>query len=352
MDKKAFVRKILAIDDDTDFCYAVTRIVSRLGHEAVTAATAAEARKAAGAGDIDLILLDVGLPDGNGLDLLPGFKALDPSPEVIIITGAGDARGAELAINNGAWDYIEKSASARDISLTVSRALQYREERQRAMRGDQVSRLKCEDIIGSGSRMKKALDAVARAAACEANVLITGETGTGKELFARAVHRNSERADRKLVTVDCASLPENLAENLLFGHQKGVYTGADANTRGLIKMADGSSLFLDEIGELSLGMQKTLLRVLQEKRFRPLGAERRCKAIFDSLPRPTGTWRKWLSRGGFEKTCYTGCVLCTSTCPPCGIGARISRSFPGITWTVAATGWESVTRGFPVIFWR
>lgn len=280
MDNPLAGRKILAIDDDDDFCYAVTRIVSRLGHEAVTAATAAQAREAAEAGEFDLILLDVGLPDGNGLDLLPGFKALSSSPEVVIITGAGDARGAELAILNGAWDYIEKSASAKDISLTISRVLQYRQERQRALGMDQVTSLKREAIVGSGPQVKKALDAVAKAAACDVNVLITGETGTGKELFARAVHLNSERSGRELVIVDCASLPENLAENLLFGHKKGVYTGADASAEGLIKMADGGSLFLDEIGELSLSMQKTLLRVLQEKRFRPLGGGKEIQSNF------------------------------------------------------------------------
>ena len=301
MDNKTCGRKVLAIDDDQDFCYAVTRIVSRLGHEVVTAATADEARKAAKAGDIDLILLDVGLPDGNGLDLLPGFKALEPSPEVVIITGAGDATGAELAINNGAWDYIEKSASARDISLTVSRVLQYRQERQRAMRIDQITSLKRENIIGSGPRMKKALDAVAAAAACEANVLISGETGTGKELFARAVHRNSGRAGHDLVIVDCASLPENLTENLLFGHKKGVYTGADANARGLIKMADGSSLFLDEIGELSLAMQKTLLRVVQEKRFRPLGGGEEVESDFRLIAATNRDLDAMVREGRFRK---------------------------------------------------
>ena len=272
-----------------------------MGHKVTTASTAAQASAAARQTEFDLILLDVGLPDGNGLDLLPEFKNLPSSPEVVIITGAGDARGAELAIHNGAWDYIEKSASAKDISLTVSRVLQYRQERRRALGHDQVFSLKRDAIVGTGPLVKKALDAVARAAACEANVLITGETGTGKELFARAVHKNSDRSGHEMVVVDCASLPENLAENLLFGHKKGVYTGADASSEGLIKMADGGSLFLDEIGELSLSLQKSLLRVLQEKRFRPLGGGKEIQSNFRLIAATNRDLEAMAEEGRFRK---------------------------------------------------
>ncbi|MCG8620057.1 MAG: sigma-54 dependent transcriptional regulator [Desulfobacterales bacterium] len=263
--------RILVVDDDEEFCYGIRRIVSRLGHGCRSVATMAEAREAAASDIFDLVLLDVGLPDGSGLDLLPELKSLEPPPEVVIITGAGDAGGAELAILNGAWDYIEKSASARDISLTVSRVLQYHTARRKAAEADRVTRLVRERIIGSSAPMQKALDKVARAAGSDANVLVTGETGTGKELFAKAVHENSPRSGGELVTVDCASMPENLAENILFGHKKGVYTGADAEKSGLIARADKGTLFLDEIGELTTALQKKLLRVLQEKRFRPLG---------------------------------------------------------------------------------
>ena len=272
--------RILAIDDDEEFCYAIRRIVGRLGHGFMSAATVARARECVASGAFDLILLDVGLPDGNGLDLLPELKNLPSGPEVVIITGAGDARGAELAITNGAWDYIEKTASAKEISLTIRRVLQYHGERKKALGPEQVLSLKRDSIIGESPGMKKALDKVARAAACDANILITGQTGTGKELFANAVHANSDRSGHDLVVVDCAAMPENLAENLLFGHKKGSYTGADANSRGLIAMADRGSLFLDEIGELPLTLQKTLLRVLQEKRFRPLGGGREISSDF------------------------------------------------------------------------
>lgn len=298
---KRTAKQILAVDDDPSFCYALGRIVGRLGHQMDQAATFAQAREAAEKGTFDLILLDVGLPDGSGLDLLPAFKALDPCPEVVIITGAGDARGAELAILNGAWDYIEKSASAKDISLTISRALAYQEEREKARATESLTRLRREAVIGNSPGMKKALDEVARAAGCEANVLITGETGTGKELFARAIHANSSRAGQELVIVDCAALPENLAENLLFGHKKGVYTGADASAQGLIQMADQGSLFLDEIGELSLGLQKTLLRVIQEKRFRPLGSGREITSDFRLICATNRDLDEMVEDGRFRK---------------------------------------------------
>ena len=289
--------QVLIVDDDPDFCYAVGRIVGRLGHGVTTADTLACARDAAASKDFGLVLLDVGMPDGSGLNLLPELKALASDPEVVIITGEGDAAGAELAILNGAWSYIEKTASAREISLALSRALQYREERLKAQYPDSVTSLKRERIIGSSTRMKKALDDVAKAAACDAGVLITGETGTGKEVFARAVHANSRRRDHELVVVDCAALPENLGENLLFGHTKGSYTGADASRDGLIMAAHRGSLFLDEVGELSLVLQKILLRVLQEKRFRPLGRE---KEVFSDFRLIAATNRNldWMAQEG------------------------------------------------------
>ncbi|WDP90684.1 MAG: sigma-54-dependent Fis family transcriptional regulator [Desulfobacter sp.] len=300
MNKEA-AGQVLVIDDDPDFCYAVNRILGRLGHGSTTVDTLASARQAVVSADFSLVLLDVGLPDGSGLDLLPELKGLPADPEVVIITGAGDARGAELAILNGAWSYIEKTASAKEISLAVSRALQYREERLKARRPDLVTSLKREQIIGSSPRMKQALDEVAKASACDAGLLITGETGTGKELFARAVHMNSRRRDHELVVVDCAALPETLGENLLFGHKKGVYTGADASRDGLIKAAHQGSLFLDEVGELPLGLQKILLRVLQEKRFRPLGQDREVFSDFRLIAATNRDLGKMAEEGRFRK---------------------------------------------------
>ena len=189
--------------------------------------------------------------------------------------------------------------------MTITRVLQYRAERKKSLDTPpdtpEIKYLKRESIIGNSLKMKASLDLVAKAAACDANVLITGETGTGKELFAKAIHRNSCRESHDLVTVDCASLPENLAENLLFGHKKGIYTGADDNSIGLIKMADRGTLFLDEIAELSLSLQKNFLRVLQERKFRPLGGGKEIKSDFRLIAATNRDLDQMVLKGLFRK---------------------------------------------------
>ncbi len=226
-----------------------------------------------------MVFLDVRMPDGNGLEALPKIAETPAAPEVIIITGFGDPDGAELAMKCGAWDYIEKGASVKDMSLSLERALQYRREKT-DNRKPNVIALKREDIYGNSPKLRACLNLVAQAAGSEANILITGETGTGKELFAQAIHRNSPRAAKNFVVVDCAALPETLAESLLFGHEKGTFTGAEKPQEGLVRQAHGGTLFLDEVGELPLALQKTFLRVLQERRFRPLGSTREVESDF------------------------------------------------------------------------
>lgn len=293
--------KILAVDDDDIFCYALKRIAGRMEHEFASASTIKAALDMVSNTEFDLILLDVGLPDGNGLSILPRLKQLPSRPEVVIITGAGDAQGAELAITNGAWDYLEKTASSKTIALTMTRVIQYRKEKQKSKHLTQVTPLKRDTIIGASPEIKKCLEQVAKAAECRANVLITGDTGTGKELFARAIHENSLQADREIIVVDCASLPENLAENLLFGHEKGVYTGADKEGKGLIQMADKGTLFLDEIGELTLPLQKKFLRVLQEKKFRPLGSKKEIQSDFRIIAATNKDLDAMADQGSFRK---------------------------------------------------
>lgn len=271
---------ILIIDDDPDFCYALDRTVSRLGHTTVQCDSLSQCKKIMLDEEIDAVFLDVMLPDGNGLTLMPEFKDHKSQPEIIIITGAGDSEGAELAISNGAWDYINKGTSVKKITLTLERALQYRTERQQANQNVVKVALKREDIIGSSSSISTCFDQVAQCAGNDVNVIITGETGTGKELFARAIHDNSPRAEAPFVVVDCASLSESLAESILFGYKKGAFTGADRNERGLILEADSGTLFLDEIGELPLSMQKTFLRILQERTVRPVGGREEIKCNF------------------------------------------------------------------------
>ncbi|MEW6261953.1 MAG: sigma-54 dependent transcriptional regulator [Thermodesulfobacteriota bacterium] len=268
---------ILIIDDDAHVCDLLSRAVRRMGHEPDSAQTLTEGLTRARAGDYGVVFLDVRMPDGNGLDYLPEIKKAPSQPEVIIITAVGDPDGAELAIANGAWDYMPKQTSLKEMSLTLLRALQFRAEKKSRR---PLTALKRDGIIGRSPKLNVCLDLVAQAAASEAPVLIYGETGTGKEVFAQAIHVNGARAGQRLVVVDCAALPENLVESILFGHEKGSFTGADKSRAGVIKQADGGTLFLDEIGELPLNVQKAFLRVLQENRFRPVGGQAEVESNF------------------------------------------------------------------------
>lgn len=292
--------KILIIDDDEDICYALSRLVRRMDHEADCAATLKEGLDKISSEDVDVLLLDVRMPDGNGLDVLPQIQAASEAPEVIISTGYGDADGAELAINSGAWDYIEKSSSAKAIRLSLTRALQYREEKKTAALTNIVMPLRRKNIIGDSPQIHTCLDMLAQAALSDINVLITGETGTGKELFAQAIHNNSARSQRSFVVVDCAALPDTLVESLLFGHVKGSFTGADKDREGLIKQADGGTLFLDEVGELPLALQKAFLRVLQEHHCRPVGSKSEVKSDFRLVAATNRSLETMVTAGSFR----------------------------------------------------
>ncbi len=259
---------ILIIDDDQEICETLSSLGTRLSHHCRSAHSLSAGRIAAGQEHFDILFLDVRLPDGNGLDLLPELMEMADPPEVIILTGKGDPDGAELAIQGGAWDYILKPSSVREITLTLGRALKYREEKKTRAEGDILNVSK---VVGTSPRMKACFKLMAQAARSDSNLLITGETGTGKELFARTIHENSSRSSGKFVFVDCASLTESLVESTLFGYRKGAFTGAQDNRIGLIKLADHGTLFLDEVGEMPLSIQKAFLRVLQERTFRAVG---------------------------------------------------------------------------------
>lgn len=272
--------KILIVDDDEMMCSTLSSLVERKGHEATSAMTLREGLDHAASGEFDVVFLDVKMPDGNGLATLPQIESSPSAPEVIIVTGFGDPNGAELAIKSGAWDYIEKGFSIKEITLSLERALQYRQEKQEVAHSRKTVPLKREHIIGSSIALNSCLELVAQSAESDANVFITGETGTGKELFARAVHQNSLRSKENFVVVDCTSLPETLVESLLFGHEKGSFTGAERTQDGLVRQAHKGTLFLDEVGELPITLQKAFLRVLQEHRFRPLGSNKEVTSDF------------------------------------------------------------------------
>jgi two-component system NtrC family response regulator len=290
--------QILIIDDEAFIRDILSSRVFRLGHEALEAENLYVARDILARHPVDLVFLDVNLPDGSGLAALPEIKSSPSAPEVIIVTAVGTEDGAALAIQNGAWDYITKPFRKEDIILLIRRSLEYR---QAHMAAGNTAVLDTSDIVGSSVALRKSISQVARSAANTANVFIQGETGTGKELFARAIHDNCRLTPGNYVVVDCAAMPEALTESVLFGHVKGAFTGAEKNAEGLIRGADKGTLFLDEIGELPMTIQKAFLRVLQERRFRPVGSSREVQSEFRLISATNRDLDKMVAQGRFRK---------------------------------------------------
>ncbi len=304
---------ILIIDDEELIRESLSLRVERLGHQAGATATLNEGLEALGKEYFDLVFLDVNLPDGNGLDALATIKQSPSKPEVIIITAVGSSQGAAMAIQNGAWDYITKPFSKDEIVLHIERTIEYRIAKQQQA---QPIAIDSASIIGQSGRIKDCINQVAQCSIRDANVLILGETGTGKELFATAIHDNSPTISGDYVVVDCAALPDALIESVLFGYVKGAFTGADKSSAGLVKKADGGTLFLDEVGELPLSMQKTFLRVLQEKKFRPVGSSKETTSNFRLISATNRDLGQMVEEGTFRKDLFHRLKTISITLPP------------------------------------
>lgn len=304
---------ILIIDDDPEVCTTMESMITRMGLSCSTAASLTQGLEKLEAHDVDVVFLDVRLPDGDGLAALPRIKDAPSRPEVIILTGQGDPDGAELAIQGGVWDYLVKPSPVKQTRLTLQRAIGYRSEKQTKSK---LVALNTEGVIGNSPAMRKCFDVVAMAAQSNFSVLITGETGTGKELFARTIHRNSQRSQKAFIVVDCAALPEHLMESILFGHKKGSFTSANQNRSGLVKQADGGTLFLDEVGELNPNAQKVFLRVLQERKFRPVGARSEMSSDFRLMAATNRELPKIVEKGRFREDLYYRLKAITLNLPP------------------------------------
>ncbi|UZP68325.1 sigma-54 dependent transcriptional regulator [Desulfovibrio mangrovi] len=261
--------RIVIVDDELMVRTMLGDVAESMDHEVHAAPDISGGLALARETGCDIVYLDVLLPDGNGLEHLSAFKQLPSQPEIIVITSFGDPDGAELAVRHGVWDYLQKPLVVDQVKLSLARALAFRQQKENANNLKAFSR---PEIIGNSPALQQAISLAKEAASTSVNVLLQGETGTGKELFARAIHQNSPRSARPFVTLDCASITESLLESQLFGHVKGSFTGADRSREGLLKLAHGGTLFLDEIGDLPLHIQGAFLRALETKRFRPLGA--------------------------------------------------------------------------------
>jgi DNA-binding NtrC family response regulator len=265
--------RILVVDDEPEMVENCARLLRRVGYRVLATTDPERALALLESERPDLLLTDVKMPGMDGLELMRRAHDLDPTLPVIVVTAFASIESAVAAIKAGAFDYLPKTFSVDQLTVGVERAL-----RQRALgvenlnlRAQLAAALGLENVIGRSPAMAQVFELVKKAARSEANILILGESGTGKELIARAVHANSPRVAHPFVPVDCASLPENLLESELFGHEKGAFTGAVRTKPGLMEIAEGGTLFLDEIGELPLGLQSKLLRALQERQIRRVG---------------------------------------------------------------------------------
>ena len=268
--------RILIADDEEIVIRSCMRILSGGGFEMDSAHNGLEALKKVTEGNFDLLILDIKMPKMNGLEVLQRVKESHPDIDVIMITGLNEIGTAVKAMKLGAFDYLPKPFDPEELELVVARALERRKLLQENLnlKSQASERYSFENIIGSSPPMQQVYRLVARCSPTNSTVLLRGESGTGKELIARAIHYNSLRKDRPFVTVDCASLSENLLESELFGHVKGSFTGAVSNKEGLLDTADGGTLFLDEIGNITMSTQAKLLRFIQERTFKAVGDTR------------------------------------------------------------------------------
>ncbi len=265
--------KILVIDDEEIVCLSCQRILTEEGYEVQTRLSGPEGLKLLAEEPFDLVIVDLKMPGMDGIEVLQAIKRDYPQTPVIMITGYATVESAVEAMKSGAFDYLPKPFTPDEVAVVVKKALETRSMMLENiyLRGEIQAKYRFENIIGNSKKMQEIYRLIAKVAPTNSTVLITGESGTGKELIARAIHYNSSRKDRQFVPVDCAVLSEHLLESELFGHIKGSFTGAIVTKPGLFEVADGGSLFLDEIGNISLAMQSKLLRVIQEREFTPVG---------------------------------------------------------------------------------
>lgn len=281
--------KILVVDDERDLRESLKQILTGMGHHVLTAETGEEAlhllqekvpekelEKTSETPDsIHMVLLDVNMPGMSGLQVLREIRSRDPSITVLIITAHGNIRDAVEAMREGAYNYIEKPVQESDLEALIQKASDAHVlVHQMGLSSPKLTLDNGEEFIGNSKEMRAVFQVIQRLGQVITSVLIRGENGTGKELVARAIHFNSLRKDRPFVAVNCAAIPENLIESELFGHEKGAFTGADQRHIGKFQSAEGGTLFLDEIGDITAAMQVKLLRVLQERKFTPVGSNR------------------------------------------------------------------------------
>jgi DNA-binding NtrC family response regulator len=310
--------KLLVVDDEQSMRQLLSLVFGREGYEVRTARTGREALEILRLSAVDVIISDVKMPDMSGIELLREVRAIAPDTPVIMMTAFATIETAREAFKLGADDFVQKPFDVDELKEIVRRAfdkLQLVEE-NRAFRRAQAERGRLDQIIGRSRRMQAVYQMIEQVAPLNSTVLITGESGTGKELVARAIHNLSPRADKPFVSVNCGAFTETLLESELFGYRKGAFTGATQNRKGLFEAAGHGTIFLDEVGEMSPAMQVKLLRVLQERKVRPLGSPEEIATEARVIAATNRDLAKMVKQGAFREDLYYRISVIPIEIPP------------------------------------
>lgn len=308
---------VLIIDDEEQLRKLLVRIISLEGFETYEAGTIGAAWTKLDHKNPDVVLCDVKLPDGNGVDFVKTAKSKFPLTEFILLTAFGNIRDGVLAIKNGAFDYIIKgNDNDRIIPLLYQAMDKVKANKKSAVKINDKGQYDFSDILGNSPAIKDAVKIAQKIAPSDANVLLLGETGTGKEVFANAIHSNSKRSGNSFIAINCSAFPKELLESELFGHKAGAYTGATKDKKGLIELADKGTLFLDEIGEMNIELQAKLLRVIETGEFIKVGDEKKSKVNIRVIAATHRNLKKEAGQGRFREDLYYRLNVFTIELPP------------------------------------
>lgn len=302
------MKRVLLIDDEEKLRNLMARIIGLEGEgfDVVQADSAKSARKKLNQEDFDVVICDVKLPDGNGVDLITEIKEKQPLAEVILLTAYGNIPDGVQAIKNGAFDYITKGDDNNKIVPLLHKAMEKVSLAKRVLQLERQldNKYSFNNILGKSKPFKAAIEAAQRVAATEATVLLTGETGTGKEVFAQAIHNASNRSKQNFIALNCSAFSKELLENELFGHKAGAFTGATKDTKGIFEEANNGTVFLDEIGEMPLDLQAKLLRVLEAGEFLKVGDSKSTKVNVRIIAATNRDLQKEIEAGNFREDLF------------------------------------------------
>ncbi len=310
--------KILIVDDEEGMRRLLVRVLAREGYQAAAVKSGVEAMRRISGESFDLVITDIQMPGMDGLALLEELKSFDPALPVMVITAYGTVESAVQALRAGAYDYLTKPFESDEIKLTVAKALE-RERllaENRYLQQERQERYPFSGIVGESQAMQRVFDVVDSVATSNANVLVTGESGTGKELIARSIHQRSNRRDNPFIVLNCAALSEGILESELFGHEKGAFTGALATKKGRFELAHQGTLFIDEVGEMSLSAQVKLLRVIQEHEFERVGGIRTIRSDVRLVAATNKNLEDQVKLGAFREDLYYRLNVVNIELPP------------------------------------